>query len=85
MTPKTRTLLRRAGQAALIAATIWLAAPSIGQAYWLNGVWIAPDVPPYGYYQTPPPAYYGPYARHPVWVGPHWNGSRWVPGYWRTY
>ena len=46
MTPKTRTVLRRATRAALIAATIWLAAPSIGHAYWLNGVWIAPDLPP---------------------------------------
>ena len=37
MTPKTRTVLRRATRAALIAATIWLAAPSIGHAYWLDG------------------------------------------------
>jgi hypothetical protein len=82
MRPKT---LRRVAGGAIVAAIILLAGTSSGRAYWLNGVWIPPGVPPYGYQQPPPPAYYGPYARQPVWVAPHWNGYRWVPGHWRTY
>jgi hypothetical protein len=85
MTAKTRAILRRAAGGPVVAAAILLAGTSSGHAYWLNGVWIAPGVPPYGYYQSPPPAYYGPNAHHPVWVAPRWDGYRWVPGHWSAY
>src|SRR4051812_14652900 len=58
-------------------------------AWWRGGLWIG--VPVFPYSPPPvyvPPAYYSPpyYAppppHRPVWVPPHWNGWRWVPGYW---
>src|SRR5262249_29263482 len=81
----TQMVLRRVATGAVVALAMLLASLSTGRAYWLHGVWVPSGGPPYGYYQPPPPPYYGTYARQPVWVAPHWDGYRWVPGHWRTY